>query len=448
MRVGLETRETIYALSSGGGKTAVAIIRLSGPSVPDILKSMTHCVVKPRLAKLAAIYDPRSATIIDKGIVLWFPAPHSFTGEDALEFQVHGSRAVISAIFRILAARPDARLAEPGEFARRALDNGKLDLLGAEALADLIDAETEEQRKLATIEASGATRRFAENLRDEIIEIMALIETELDFAEDDHQGGNITGLAKVGLDNIAEQLGEAVANYRCVERIREGLTLLIAGPPNAGKSSLLNALAQRDVAIVSEHAGTTRDLIEVRLDLDGFPVTLIDTAGIRKSNDPIEQEGIRRVLNKSKCVDLVLWLTPIDQKATEPPQNFRERPLWRLFTKSDCVDRSALDSHDCESGLAVSALTGHNLDVLIHRFSAFAKDYMSLSGPVVLANERQRLAITSALEAVMNARKEDLPLEIVAHDLRNACVALERLIGKLGIEDVLDRLFARFCLGK
>jgi tRNA modification GTPase len=437
-------RETIYALASGAAKSAVAVVRLSGAEVKVVLRLFTKCEMQPRVAKLGSIFDPGSGQLIDRGILLWFPGPRSFTGEDCLELHVHGSRAVLAALYRALGSIPGLRPARPGEFARRALENGKFDLIALESLADLIDAETEEQRRLAVVQGSGSLRSLVEGLRLQLIELMAIVETDLDFADEGDCPAGIPNLVKNGLAAIAGRLTNLCANYRCVERLRDGLTVLIAGPPNAGKSSLLNALARRDVAIVSEHAGTTRDLIEVRLDLEGFPVNVIDTAGIRLGEDPVEREGVRRAIHKSQSADLVLWLFPAGEERAELPKELEERPVWYIQTKSDLG--GLLDDNQVD--LVLSVLTGQNVGVLIQRLKNFAKENMSLDDSVLVANERQRIAVNSAIRALEGAKAVGLPLEIVAEELRGAVFALESLIGKVGVEDVLDSLFARFCIGK
>lgn len=446
----MKSEPTIFALASGMGKSAVAVIRISGPKTWNILCAMTTSAPSPRKAALRSIVDPQTAELIDRGLILWFPGPQSFTGEDCAELQVHGSRAVVKALLRSLAAFDGARLALPGEFARRALIHGKMDLIAIEALADLVNAETEQQRRLATLSASGELQGTVETLRHEIVDLMANIETELDFSDEGDLPSDLGAQIGGRILEVEKRLQGLRATHDKAELIRDGLTVLIAGPPNAGKSSLLNSLARRDVAIVSEYAGTTRDLIEVRLDLDGFPVNLIDTAGIRDGLDPIEQEGIKRALTKALSADLVLWLSPIDGPLTEPPEALSQRPLWRVATKIDLDEAGGSTGKSTmvdRAQYSISAKSG-NLENLILGLQEFASENMKVEGSQVVANERQLQALDMALEALKGARRPRLPLEFLAEDLRRACFALESLIGKVGVEDLLDSLFTRFCIGK
>lgn len=442
-----EVSPTIYALASGSGKAAVAVIRISGPSVTPLLRALIKSVPSPRVATLRPIMEPTSGEIIDHGLVLWFPAPHSFTGEDCAELQIHGSRAAVQAVLRLLGQFPNARLALPGEFARRALANGKMDLINVEALGDLIAAETEQQRRLATIGASGSLQQLIVGLRHRIVGLMAIVETDLDFSDEEDRPEDPIRQVQESLAAIQSELEVLRSSHNRAELIRDGLTVLIAGPPNAGKSSLLNSLARREAAIVSEYAGTTRDIIEVRMDISGFPVNLIDTAGIRESHDPIEREGIIRALAKAQSADLVLWLMPLDFADIQPPAELLCRPLWRVATKSDlCTPEVANRSEEAVFPLSVKS--GLNIELLIEHLHAFANENMTLTGSLVLANERQLHAVESALDALADAGRVNVPLEVLAEDLRRVCFALESLIGKVGVEDILDSLFSRFCIGK
>ncbi len=444
----LRRHETIFALSSGIGRCAVSVIRISGPQSRQILDSMTSSRPKPREAQLTTVRDPESAETVDQGLAIWFPAPNSFTGEDLLELQLHGSRAVTAKVFSILRRMSGVRAAEAGEFSRRALENGKFDLIETEALADLIDADTEAQRKLAILEKGGPLRAFGEALRDELIALMADLEIALDFTDEVEHAEEIGAQVRLRLNVIERRLAGVEASYASAERVRDGLTVLIAGAPNAGKSSLLNALAQRDVAIVSEIAGTTRDLVEVKLDLGGLPINLIDTAGIRPTQDPVEQEGVRRALQKAQSADLVLWLSAINEPPTSPPEDFPCDPLWLVHTKVDLDAGGAAEGRFGVDGLALSAQTGFQIDLLLQTLKSFAETKMSINGSVIVANERQWRAIVTAHEAVEAAGRPGLPPEIVAEELRRASFALENLLGKIGVENVLDSVFGRFCIGK
>lgn len=291
MSFGHDERRTIFALATGVGKAAVAIVRISGPSAAKALLALTGRVPDPRTATFSRISDPDTGQLIDTGLTLWFPGSASFTGEDCAELQTHGSRAVVAAILKTLAKFPDLRMAQPGEFVRRAFMNGKMDLVSVEAIGDLIESETEQQRRMAILQASGKLQETAASWRVDLINALVLIEGELDFS-DDVGVSNQTGRKVQDICQKILQTIDGIIAENTAERLRDGMSVLIAGPPNAGKSTFLNALARRDVAIVSERAGTTRDLIEVKLDLAGFPVNFIDTAGIRESDDPIEKEGI------------------------------------------------------------------------------------------------------------------------------------------------------------
>ncbi len=440
--------ETIFALSSGVGKCAVSVIRISGAKSLRILESMTSCPVRPRVAQLTNLRDPASGEIVDQGLAIWFPGPNSFTGEDLLELQLHGSRAVIAKVFSILRQTPGVRTAEPGEFSRRAMENGKLDLIEAEALADLIDADTEAQRKLALMEKSGALRGFGEALRDELVRLMADLEIALDFADEVDVSDEIAEQVRSELKIIEGKLSAAESCYSSAERVRDGLTVLIAGPPNAGKSSLLNALARREVAIVSEIAGTTRDLVEVRLDLCGLPVNLIDTAGMRPTDDPIEQEGVRRAMEKARAADLVLWLSPVNESVTSPPADLAFEALWTVRTKVDLSAKAAGEQNNDGEVYPLSAHSGFQLDGLLQGLQEFAEKKMSINSSVIVANERQRRAIVAARQAIEAAVQPNSPPEVMAEELRCASFALESLLGKIGVENILDSVFSRFCIGK
>jgi tRNA modification GTPase len=461
MAYGLDDRRTIFALASGIGKAAISVIRISGPNSASALESLIGALPAPRRATLKTITGPSSKQVIDRGLVLWLPGPDSFTGEDSAELPVHGARAVVAALMRVLGDLDGLRPAMAGEFARRSLENGKSNLIAIEALGDLIEAETEQQRCLAIAQGSGDLHLAAEQWRRGLINALAIVESELDFSDESeaHPASRQESQAIVG--EILKTMAPLTVGNARVERIREGLTVLIAGPPNAGKSTLLNAIARREVAIVSERAGTTRDLIEVRLDLAGYPVNLIDTAGIQATDDPIEQEGIRRALRKSLDADLILWLTPADDCLFLPPKQFADRPIWHIVTKADrCIEANPSSLDEVADGSAagtapwpackvtISARTGQNLEEFIGRLQDYASETMSVDGSMIAANERQRFAIVMAQEALLAALDEKAPLEVVAEELRRACFSLESLMGKVGVEDVLDHLFSRFCIGK
>jgi tRNA modification GTPase len=302
------SRDTIFALSSGRGPSAIAVIRISGPRAGDALKALAGKIPEPRKAGFARVRDPRTREIIDEALALWFPGPNSETGEDAAELQLHGGRAIIAAAFAALGSLEGLRPAEAGEFTRRAFENGKLDLTAVEGLADLVGAETEAQRRQAFRQMSGTLARQAEAWRARLVQALALVEARIDFSDEADVPEDLVAPALAIARELEAEIARALADAKRGERLREGLVVAIAGPPNAGKSTLLNRIARREAAIVSPYAGTTRDVIEVHLDLDGWPVTLLDTAGIRETDDPVEQEGVRRAEARAAAADLVLWV--------------------------------------------------------------------------------------------------------------------------------------------
>ncbi|MHB8886514.1 MAG: tRNA uridine-5-carboxymethylaminomethyl(34) synthesis GTPase MnmE [Methylovirgula sp.] len=443
------TIETIFALSSGFGRAGIAVLRLSGPAVRTILLGMIGRVPEPRRATLARFKDPASGEVLDQGLVLFFAAPASETGEDCAEFHCHGGPAIVAAMLRAFAGFAATRLAEPGEFAKRAFENGKLDLVEIEGLADLVEAETQAQRRQALRQMQGELSRKADAWRKDLLAASALIEAEIDFGDE----ADVSSLARqqvLGIiSGLIAQLRDAFAAGKAGERLREGLTVVIAGPPNAGKSTLLNALARRDVAIVSAIPGTTRDAIEVHLDLSGLPLTLIDTAGLRESEDPIERIGIARTRAKAAVADLILWLS--EAGAPEAPAGFEEpSEVWPVFTKTD-VSQGSPEAFGAAvpDGLAISATTGENMDLLLIRLTAFAQDATGGGEGALITRERHRRAMNAALAALERAHDAHLGApELLAEDLRGAMSALESLIGKIDVEEVLGEIFSRFCIGK
>src|SRR6478672_1531744 len=323
--------QTIFALSSGRPPSGIAIVRMSGPEAGPVLTALAGKTPSTRVATRALLRDA-SRQPIDDAMVLWFPHPASATGEDVVEFHVHGGRAVLAALFAALAAFDQVRAAEPGEFTRRAFENGKLDLTEAEGLDDLIHADTDRQRRQALRQLKGLLGDRARDWRAEIVEASALIEAGIDFSDEGDVPAELMTPALVKIKALLGEIEEVLAMQGRSERLREGLVVAIAGPPNVGKSTLMNQLARREVAIVSPHAGTTRDVIEVQLDLDGYPVTVIDTAGIRETDDPVEQEGVRRARARAAEADLVLWLIDSDGA---PVEYHGTAPLWLVRNKID-----------------------------------------------------------------------------------------------------------------
>ena len=440
MSIGREA-ETIYALASGAGRAAVAVLRLSGPRVPKIVAAIVGKEMPPRKAMLATFCDPATGEAIDRGLCLVFPAPASFTGEDCAEFHLHGGPAVVAAMLAALARFPATRPAEAGEFTRCAFENGKLDLTEVEGLADLIEAETQMQRRQALRQTRGALRQKVEAWRAALLEAAALLAAEIDFADE----ADVAPLARQALAAVMApvraDLAAALAQGRAGEIIRDGLTWVIAGPPNAGKSTLLNALARREAAIVSPIPGTTRDAIEVHLDIAGFAFVLIDTAGLRETADPVESIGVARTKARAAAADLILWL---DETGASPPADFAAAvPVWAIRTKSD------LDGAVPPGVLALSSTTGANLDQLIARLGGFARNVAGQAESGLITRERHRRAFAAAAVALDRAAAEiDGPVELLSEDLRAAVQALESLIGRIEVEDVLGEIFARFCVGK
>ena len=437
--------DTIFAIASGAGRSAVAILRISGSEAAVIARAIAGELPPARQAKLVSFKNPASGEILDRGLLLFFPGPASFTGEDCVEFHLHGSRAGVSAMLKVLGGFAHARPAEPGEFTRRAFLNGKMDLAEVEGLADLLDAETEWQRRQAFHQASGGLSAKAKVWRDEIITAAALIEASIDFAEEEDVPAEIRAEITTRLSLVRNALAAELAHASRGERIREGLTVVIAGPPNAGKSTLLNLLARREVAIVSPFAGTTRDLLEVHLDLDGCPVNLIDTAGLRENAETVEEIGIARARARAQEADLILWLSEAAVPLA-PPEDLKTGKIWRIFSKSDQLAKLVDGSGD---KLWISAATGANIDALLERLAQFAQATLGDGFAGLITRERHRRAFESAvtaLERVIGGR--DTAIELLAEDLRLGAQALASIIGTIGVEDLLDEIFARFCIGK
>jgi tRNA modification GTPase len=393
----------------------------------------------PKRASLCALRHPRTQEPIDQAVAIWSPGPATYTGEDYLELHVHGGRAVVAAALGALSLLPGFRMAQPGEFSRRALLNGKTDLAALEGLADLIAARTDEQRRQAIAQASGYLSRHVESWREQIIQFLALLEAEIDFPDEGDVPSHASEGVAAGLAALVAELREASADGTRAEIIRDGFVVAIAGPPNAGKSSLLNFLAKRDVAIVTETPGTTRDLIEVRLDLGGREVVLIDTAGIRDTADSIEAEGIRRARETIARAHPTLWL---DDSKSGPST----RP-------GDAVPvRSKIDLGPCAAGeqaIGISVRTGEGIPGLLGLIGAKMRAVAGIAGEVALVTrERHRLALDSATVHLAAASRCSLAVELRAEELRLAARDLDTIIGRVGVEDVLDRLFSQFCIGK
>ena len=440
---------TIFALSSGQGRAGVAVIRISGPAAGSALDLMAPPRPKPRFAGFRRVKHPQTGEVLDDGLALWFPGPKSETGENMAELQVHGGRAVVAGVLAAIGAVTGCRLAEPGEFARRAFESGKLDLTGVEGLADLIDAETAAQRRQALRQSGGALGRLYAGWRQRLLESTALIEAAIDFADEADVVSDAVARARAGIGALQGEITRHLDDGHRGELIRDGFQVVLAGPPNVGKSSLLNALARRDVAIVSEEAGTTRDVIEVKLDLEGLPIVVSDTAGIREGAGAVEQEGIRRTLARAQAAELVLWL--VDAMALDAPApqvTLRPDRLLVVVTKYDLLDSKVLQPLP-DGAVAVSALTGFGLDRLTRRLTAFAQARMGGDEAPALTQARHRqqlLRCRAALATFLGSPMEEF--ELRAEDLRRAAQALGRITGVIDPEEVLGEIFGRFCIGK
>jgi tRNA modification GTPase len=441
--------QTIFALSSGRPPNAISVVRVSGTHAGTILTSLAGKNPPPRMATRVLIRDANQEPI-DDAVVLWFPGPKSATGEDVAEFHVHGGRAVLSALFAALSSFENTRAAEPGEFTRRAFENDKLDLTEAEGLDDLIHADTERQRRQALRQLKGLLGDKARSWRAQIIEASALIEAGIDFSDEGDVPAELIAPALAKVKQLHDEIAEALAAQGRSERLRDGLVVAIAGPPNVGKSTLMNQLARREVAIVSPHAGTTRDVIEVQLDLDGYPVTVIDTAGIRETDDPVEQEGVRRARARAAEADLVLWLVEDDSQS---PALESAAPVWLVRSKIDLNALSgvvaALRQTWGSSYFEISAVRGDGLQKLMAALVGHAENVFGSGEGGLISRERQRkllretaASLRRSIDAVGNGE------ELVAEDLRAAAHSLGRLLGRVDVEDVLNKIFRDFCIGK
>ena len=438
--------QTIFALSSGRLPSAIALVRVSGPQAGKIVTTLAGKTPPPRMATRALLRDIGQRPI-DDAVVLWFPSPASATGEDVAEFHVHGGRAVLAALFAALSAFENVRAAEPGEFTRRAFENGKLDLTEAEGLDDLIHADTDRQRRQALRQLKGLLGDRAHDWRARIIEASALIEAGIDFSDEGDVPAELIAPALAKVKALLTEIDEILAGQGRSERLRDGLVVAIAGPPNVGKSTLMNQLARREVAIVSPHAGTTRDVIEVQLDLDGYPVTVIDTAGIRETDDPVEQEGVRRARARAADADLVLWLTDVSLVSI---QHDGTAPVWMVRNKIDLKAGSRpLADGLGQGGFQISASRGDGLPELIAALVGFAQNYFGGSEAGMIGRTRQRKLLQETAASLRRCvQVVEQGEELAAEELRMAAQSLGRLLGRVDVEDILDVIFREFCVGK
>jgi len=433
------SERTIFAPATARGRAGVAIVRVSGPMAGPSLARLSGAIPAPRVARFAALAEPATGEAIDQGLTLWFPAPASFTGEDVAEFHVHGGPAVVAALLAALGRIEDCRLAEAGEFSRRAFLNGKLDLTQVEGLGDLIEAETAAQRRQALNQMAGGFARIAEGWALRLTRTLAHVEAAIDFPDEDLPD-DLLGPARLVAETLEREIRLRLADGRRGEILRDGLSVALIGPPNSGKSSLMNALAGRDAAIVSAQAGTTRDVIEVHLDLGGYPVILADTAGIREGADPIEAEGIRRARARAAAADLRLLV--LDAGMPDSLEGFTALQGDATLLVWNKVDRTAPPAE----GLAVSATTGQGLGALIEALAVRAEGMLGGDAPIV-TRERHRAALEECVGSLSRAVAGADPA-LVAEDLRLAVRALGRITGRVDVEDLLDVIFRDFCIGK
>ncbi len=442
---------TIYALSTGPGVSGIAIIRISGPDTLKVIKLLTNKEVpRPREATLRKINNINTSELIDEGIVLWFPGPESYTGEDMAEIQVHGSKAVIDAIHKNISNIENCRFAEPGEFTKLAFQNGKIDLLKAESVADLISSETEIQRKQAVKIMSGRSADKFNLLREKLLQILSHVEAKIDFPDEDLPK-DILNKIKKDTDEVLKDIEKILNDQKVGERIREGFKIAILGPTNAGKSSLINYLSNRDVAIVSEIAGTTRDVIETHLNIDGYPVIVSDTAGIRESVDEIEKKGIKLSLNRAEEADLKLVV--VDAKSTDFTDTLKgllDDNAILVLNKSDLLEKDIDPEINKINHVLISIKNNLNIDKLIQKIKNALKNKFITSDDILITRERHRQHLEQCVSHLkrFNQKKEVEDFDIAAEDLRLAARHLGMIVGKVDVEEILGRIFNDFCIGK
>jgi tRNA modification GTPase len=439
------TQETIFALSSASGRAGVAVIRVSGPDAEKCASLMKGGLPEPRRARIRTLFDKKMNDRIDVALIVYFAAPKSFTGENIVEIQCHSGRAVVESVLGLLSKIEGFRPAEAGEFTRRAVENGRIDLTQAEAIADLVNAETEAQRRQALRQHEGALGDLYESWRERLINAAAWLEASIDFPDEEIPDGAIDG-ARAELVSIYDSIGAHLEDGRRGEILRDGLHVAVVGAPNAGKSSLVNALAQREVAIVADSPGTTRDVIEVRLDLKGFPVILSDTAGLRQAVDQVEAEGVRRARARATSADVRILV--VDGSAAQDA-GIPDAEIT-VLSKADLLSgqRAELEAPSNSGGLWISAKTGEGIDELIDQLTNLAAQNLGGDSPP-LTRARHRYALEEALAALKNALEGgQRGTEIIAEEVRVALRALGRITGRVDLDEVLDVVFKDFCIGK
>ena len=442
---------TIYALSTGPGVSGVAIIRISGPEASEVIKLLTkRDLPKPRMATLRKLNNIGTSELIDEGLIIWFPGPESYTGEDMAEIQIHGGKAVVLAVQNEIAKHKNCRLAEPGEFTKLAFQNGKINLLKAESIADLISAETEIQRQQAIKIMKGKSSDKFNELRDKLLKILSFVEAKIDFPDEDLPEENLKKIKKDS-SNVLNEINKILNDQKVGEIIREGFKIAIVGPTNAGKSSLLNNLSNRDVAIVSEIAGTTRDVIEVHLNMDGFPVIISDTAGIRDSKDEIEKKGIRLSLKKAENADLKLVV--VDAKSIDLGGFLNELlkdDAILVINKSDLLKKK-LDPQILKlNHVLISLKENLNIENLISKIKKNLKNKFISEEDILITRERHRQHLVQCTDYLKNFldKNDKKDFDKAAEDLRMATRHLGMIVGKVDVEEILGSIFNDFCIGK
>ena len=442
---------TIYALSTGPGVSGVAIIRISGPESSEVIIKLTDKEIpKPRVATLRKINNINTSELIDEGIILWFPGPESYTGEDMAEIHIHGGKAVVLAVQKEISTVKNCRLAEPGEFTKLAFQNGKINLLKAESIADLISAETEIQRLQAIKIMKGKSSDKFNELREKLLKLLSFIEAKIDFPEEDLPEDNLKKIKQDSLD-VLNEINKILNDQKVGEIIREGFKIAIVGPTNAGKSSLLNNLSNREVAIVSEIAGTTRDVVETHLNIDGYPVIISDTAGIRDSKDEIERKGIKLSLNKAENADLKLVV--VDAKSIDLSgflNDFLKNDAILVINKSDLLQNKLNPEIKKLNHVLVSIKENSNIDKLIEKIKENLKKKFISEEDILITRERHRQHLIQCVDHLKNfaAKNDKNDFDKAAEDLRLATRQLGMIVGKVDIEEILGSIFNDFCIGK
>ena len=441
----MTSSDTIYAVSSGPGKAGIAVIRMSGPQAGEAVRALAGGLPKSRQAVVRTLSEPRSGEVLDRAVLLWLPGPKSVTGEDVAEFHVHGSAAVIAGLFAALNTIRGLRPAEPGEFTRRAFANGRMDLVEAEGLADLLNARTSKQRQQAVHHLLGHASTVYEDWRLKLLAILARVEAAVDFIEEEGVAEAALTSVRSDIAALAETMASALATAGQAAAIRNGVKVVLAGLPNTGKSSLLNALAKREAAIVSKHPGTTRDVIEVSVEIEGLAVMLTDTAGLREDTpDEVETIGIAKTHRELDSADLIVWVSSPDVEGSD---RFWAglRPSLRVLNKMDLLGLNPV----CSTGVAISARSGEGVPEMITELARLVREkYGQVNDPVIV-RDRQKQAVMESIrhlnDSVLHGPSQ---LELVAEDLRKAARSLARITGRIDVEDLLAAIFSEFCIGK